>query len=695
MSRALYRSVLSCQSSRFLTNSYFNSRGFFSIFQCFNKSSKLDELGQAVILIEDGPNIRELPVIVRKVSSNSVIFCENKIESKFSSSLTVDPISNRDVKENELKTNDFECKEILEYFNKCYSARGIFAILETIPTNEVTPIVALQALKRIVTLENNKAVRNAPLNEFYKTVQHDTSGEGLHENETFTRTAVLTQLVDKIVSTNDADILLNGFLMVNRDIIGKYIDQDIKNRFTNEILCRVTDGKFSIKQTCEAIKIFSDISSKSHENIDKLWVGITEKTNDINKTNIMDVVRSIQYLNKSRKIVLSVVEKKLFDFWYTIDGHDVAEILVVLKQVKSNSPRILSILSQWVNKNIHIASEDDLIEIINGFCSLDYNNLGIEQALERYVKAKGVSIKNPTLMANIMDYCVKFRVRSPILLQGSTEYIIVHGNTLSPVLLQKLFLPLGKLNYQPINGFNFWKILETVLEEKFVQFRPEEAISMLLNCIYLKKYPLNFINKVFNPYFLDRLHSYKNKETVVLSRSKLQVLDIAMTLECSQYEGPVLPKPFNSPPIWQDGRVKRMTNYIRSTLEEIAGGPNKVAYNLIPAKLPSIDIYVIEALILNKPLALNMWPRFINLDKDYNMHTAVLIHPPEHYCSLGLYLSGKQEMRKRHLRHLGLKVVSLDVNEIAKLRVHPKALKNYIEERLLKAEPPLPKVKAI
>lgn len=684
MSRALVRSVASYTFSHALSTNYFGSRGLFSIFQSLNKSKNIDELDQTVILIEDGNNIRELPIIVRKVSSNSVIFCKNKLNSTFNKSVA------ELTKEGNLQ--EYECGEILEYFNKCYTARGIFAILETIPANEVTPYVALQALKRIVTLENNKAMRNVYMGEFYNSIKNEIFPEGLHENETFTRTAVLTQLVDIILSSPDNNILLNGFLMVNRDIIGKFIEQDNKYRFTNEILCRVTDGKFSVKQTCDAIKVFSEIETTSKQSVDQLWVGITEKSNDITKDNLMDVVRSIQYLNNSRKVVLSVVEKKLFDFWYMIDGHDVGEILVVLKLIKSNSPRILSILSQWVNKNIHTATEDDLIEIINGFCSLDFNNLGIEEALERYVKVKGVSIKNPTLMASISDYCSKFRVRSPTLLQGSTEYIIAHSNLLSPVLLQKLFLPLGKLNYQPTNSLHFWKTLEHTLSEKFVQFRPEEAIAMLLHCVYLMKYPLNFVDKVFNPYFLDRLHSCKNREVVSLSRSKLQMLDVAMALECSQYQGPLLPKSLNLTPMYLDGRVKRITNFIRDILEDIAGGPNKVALNLIPTKLPNVDIYAIEALMLNRDL--NMWTKF-DFERDYNMHTAVLIHPPEHYCSRGVHLTGKQEMRIRHLRHLGLKVASLDLNELAKRRVHPKALRNYVSEQLNKSRPPFPKVKKL
>lgn len=696
MSRLLIGQVLSRKLNppKFLSHVSSNNLGLLSSVQCVNKSTKRDDLGQTLILLEDGTNIRELPVIVRKVSSNSVIFCANKADDN----LGLSDLTSGFGEEGKTETNpssispkassniDLESQEIIDYFHKCYSARGIFAILETIPANEVTPHVALQALKRIVTLENNKAIRNSTLGELIYIKNTNAQEEGLHENETFTRTAVLTQLVDKILASDNGDSLLSGFLIVNRDIIGKYIDQDNKNRFLTEILCRVTDGKFTIIQTCEAIRIFSDPSLKpAHKNIDKMWVGITEKAAEIDKTNLMNVARCIPYLSKSQKIVLSVVEKKLFEFWYTISGHDVAEMLVILKQIKSNSPRILSILSQWINKNIHTCSEDDLIEIINGFSSVDYYNLSVEQTLERYVKAKGVSIKNPTLMGTIMDYCSKFRVRSPTLLQGAAEYLVVHASSLSPVLLQRLFLPLGKLNYQPSNGYTYWKTLESTLEEKFIQFRPEEAIEMLVNCVYLQKYPLNFVKKVFNPYFLDRLHSYKNKELVITSRIALQVLDIAMTLECSQYQGPILPKPINSPPFWQDGRIKRMMNNIRNVLNDMAGGSNRVVYDMLPSKLPPSDLYVIDALIIKN----NVWP--INFERDHSLHTAILIHPPEHYCSNGTHLVGRQEMRKRHFRYLGLKVVTLDLEQIAKLRVYPKALQSYIKERISNAELPFPK----
>ena len=38
-----------------------------------------------------------------------------------------------------------------------------------------------------------------------------------------------------------------------------------------------------------------------------------------------------------------------------------------------------------------------------------------------------------------------------------------------------LFRIFGELDFYPTTGFKFWKELENVLEQKFVQFRPKEV----------------------------------------------------------------------------------------------------------------------------------------------------------------------------------------------------------------------------
>lgn len=133
------------------------------------------------------------------------------------------------------------------------------------------------------------------------------------------------------------------------------------------------------------------------------------------------------------------------------------------------------------------------------------------QTLSKFVKAKCLKISNPTLIATIMDYVRKFRIRSYNILDGVAEYLILHNSegasTLSPPQLSSILIPYGYLDYQPPHATKFWEIAERLLSDKFVQFPPKEIIESLLSCIYLQKYPLNFVSRVFSPYFLDRLHT--------------------------------------------------------------------------------------------------------------------------------------------------------------------------------------------
>lgn len=663
-SNVLFRNVIFKSSSQCIT------LPVLSKLQLCNKSTKREDLGHTTILFEDGTDIQELPVIVRKVSGkDSVVFCENRGDA----CNNINGNGNDKPKEtvvDKVKEEE-EVNEIVEGINRCYTARGIFALLETMPSDEVTPYIALQALKKIITVENNKKFRNRLLK----------SDDDVHPNETFTRTAVLNQLIDKIASSNNSEIILSALKLVGRDMLGSDCEA-YKSKLCTEVLCQVTDGNFSITQTCEAIKTFSSFGKPNADDIDKLWVGLSEKSMDIDDTNILDVFRCLPYLKSSQKMVLNMLEKNTVKVWWKIPGCDVAEILCILQEIKASSMRILNILARWINTNIHMVSEDDLQEIVNGFLALGFSNTGIEKALERYVKAKGVKIKNPVVIANIMDYSTKFHFRSVHLLQGAAEYLITHGNSLSPVVLKSLFLPLGYLRYQPTNSFKFWQVLESSFEEKFIQFRPEDVIDMLLTCVYLEKYPLNFVQKVFNPYFLDRLHSCQNKELLIKMRSKLKILDTAMTLECDHYRGPLLPKDHSAKSLWQDGRIRRILINIRDQLNKAAGGEDRVSYSVMLPQLPASELYLIDALLHPSSIGVAMW--HLNLLKDHNLHVAVLIHLPEHYA--GDVLIGPQDMRKRHFRRIGLKVVGLNYQMLAKLRVHPVELFSYIEQRFKEAE---------
>jgi len=133
------------------------------------------------------------------------------------------------------------------------------------------------------------------------------------------------------------------------------------------------------------------------------------------------------------------------------------------------------------------------------------------QTLSKYMKVKCLKISNPVTLSALMDYVRKFRIRSFHILEGAGEYLILHNSqgtgNLSPPQLASMLIAFGVLDYQPPHALKFWEIVERLLSEKFVQFQPKDIIDSLLSCVYLQKFPLNFVNRIFSPYFLDLLHT--------------------------------------------------------------------------------------------------------------------------------------------------------------------------------------------
>lgn len=50
-----------------------------------------------------------------------------------------------------------------------------------------------------------------------------------------------------------------------------------------------------------------------------------------------------------------------------------------------------------------------------------------------------------------------------------------------------------------------FKKLESILSTRFSQFQPRSLIEVLHACIHLERFPLNYMFKVFSPYFLQQL----------------------------------------------------------------------------------------------------------------------------------------------------------------------------------------------
>ncbi|CAL8083400.1 unnamed protein product [Orchesella dallaii] len=665
------------------------------------------KLGETSILRQDGHNFEEVPAAV--IRSNS---SDKPTKGPPRSYVDLEPT---------------EEAAYIEGFSNYHTPQEVLKMLDTIPSQEVTPFVSFSILKKLFELESNFGFRNEGRSWLNATDSSST--------ETFARLAIVTQLIDTITTTENNSLLLDTVDLLR---MGSQSDNvtssqpvyetenqlEYKNKLLQEVLIRVTEGKLELQEVCKAVIILGKLENDNGfffngDFIDKFWVGILDRSDDINSENVVNVLRTVKYFKKSSRLVLNLVERKLMSLWWKMSTESVAEICSILisddgpvKQAASIASektthgmtswqvtnRLLMTLSKCTNLNIHKVSEKDLSQIVKTFYLLNFCDSAIEQALSKYMKAKCLKITDPQLVSNIMDFVRKFRLRFPSILEAASQFVVKsNASFLSPPQFASILRPFGELDFQPTDGPKLWEIVENYLSEKFIQFPPKDVISLLLSFVYLMKYPVNFVDKTFSPYFLDRLHtSEPNFTHLQQHRSNLKLLDTAMTVECkNKYGGPLLPKDFTSRTIFIDGRILRMSNVLKEAFLSICT-KSSIDCNVILPSLPLNPVFSAD-IILTTPRLESETDRHNFLRNHINSYllyaspppslkhtdlTVILVNIPEHFSSDAKYLIGIQSLRKRLLKSLGFNVVSMRYQELNVAKGDFNMLTEYIERKL-------------
>ncbi|XP_060851471.1 FAST kinase domain-containing protein 3, mitochondrial-like [Rhopalosiphum padi] len=648
---------------------FFNRVNYLNVLKAINITQnryKADKFGHTFALIQEGSEIRELPLIVRNVCSNEICCneCTKTEETDINNDELVNKLNNLK-NETDRKKADKEIVDVIRGFKKCSSVKSLVDLLEIVMLDEITSEVALCALKKIVELENFKL--HIASNKLLSTLNIK------QPNIDYTKTPILEKLLE-IIMTGDNNSAVVGILeLISIDRVRVLPFDIFKNKISEEILCRVTENKLNIDDLCRSIDAFSKLNEV--KTADQLWIGIMDKSDQINEKNVIQVFRILHLLKKSRKTIMKLLERCLQQFWHHLCTDNLIEMLYTLRLTKCSSNIILKTTSRWINTNIHTMNENNLTSLVNELNNSNYVDIGIVRALERYIKAKHSTINSPLLMVEIMNYCSKFNVRSENIFEGCAMYIIQYGSNITPSQFRDLFWPFGQLNYKPKSAIEFWIKVENIMNKEFHNFKTQETIDILLSCVYLEKHPLNFVHGVFNTSFLH--HLFENGGKNDYTKIKLKIIDQCMTLECDHYRGPVLPKDKFAKSIWCDYRIKRILKEISSTLENIFQG-YKISYSTILSRLPLMSIYIIDALVHPDKFELNN--RYINFKKHPGLCTVILVHLPEHYCWEKEHLTGIETTRIRHFQKIGLNVMSINYEKILELK-YPAELTEYINNR--------------
>lgn len=644
MSTVLRRSYLKVKNNVLHTGNS-NSSPLSSCFVTFfsrtfsDEKTNNPEFISSTILMENGLNVQELPVIVRKLKNISEIDQNPTVDDKRESSDSV------------------SYHLIQAEFQHCIDLRDVFSLLSK--CTKITPNIALGAMERIYDLEKN------PISLIVDTNVHINVAKG----------AILDKLLKVVMKTEDTQTILNILKTVSSFM------EPYKHKFCDELLLRVIDNKLSIEQLCDFATHLTDNKSdrKYSETIDKLWVGFVGKETEINETNIVEIFKIVPGLKMSKKTILTLLEQKFTDLWSKIKPPVMEEILNTFAEEKYYSLQSFVVIGTWLYKNIHALDEDALLDTITKLTRLNYTDDQVEKAIEKYMKLKGSKIKSHVLIVGVLNYCMHFQIRNEHILNSCSEYFLRYSSDVPPNFLKSFIYPFGFLCYKSKKNLEFWTEAEKVADEKFGKITADDMSSIILSFIYAGQYPLQLVSKILSAEYLLKV---KKSETM----KKLHLVDTALSLECENYTGPLLPKDQWSKPITQDARIKNIVAKITDSLIFIAESNDKLSTGVLIPYIYSDETYLIDVML--HPAGLGSSTFNWKLKSAKNENTAILIHLPDHYCSDNEQLIGPQVMRKKHLKLLGMKVVSLKYSTISMYYTscNTSGLKKYLIEGIENAE---------
>jgi hypothetical protein len=167
-----------------------------------------------------------------------------------------------------------EVKETVEGFQRCSTIRDLLRLLATVPSDVVTPIVALEVLKKLIQLENNTQFRNDGYSDKLYA----------HQPENFTRSAVAGTLCDKICASPDANLLLAALQTFHKDYCpNPDINTEHVVKLSNELMFRAINCDLTFQQAAELALHFTQIQDEWAKSFaEKLWLCIVDKAHEVN-----------------------------------------------------------------------------------------------------------------------------------------------------------------------------------------------------------------------------------------------------------------------------------------------------------------------------------------------------------------------------------------------------------------------------
>ncbi|KAM6350577.1 FAST kinase domain-containing protein 3, mitochondrial [Podargus strigoides] len=345
--------------------------------------------------------------------------------------------------------------------------------------------------------------------------------------------------------------------------------------------------------------------------------------------------------------------------------------LVVLHQTQAVA--LVTALCKHSVKHIPYFTGDELVNVLEAFLFFGHHEQIFTEALETHVP-KSIFNMHPRTVSKVMQYCCRKMILSKPIFDAVAEGFISDADRFTTDQIAEYIIPFGTLNYLPPSASSLFRKLETILYTRFSHFRPHTLLNLLHSCVLIQRYPVNFLPKVFSPYFLQQLQAQPPGLDRIVT-SQLTQLFLTVILECPFYEGPkLLPKyqvkefmmPRNSLDVHLLKRVKTGLLYLLK----------KRIYFASEISTPYFYRVDIEIKLDEEGFVLPAAQR-----EEVHRRIAVCVDGQNRFCINSHNLLGEEAIKRRHLQLLGYQVVQIPFFEVESLQ-NCKKMAKYLHKKI-------------
>ncbi|NXP68105.1 FAKD3 protein, partial [Chloropsis cyanopogon] len=345
--------------------------------------------------------------------------------------------------------------------------------------------------------------------------------------------------------------------------------------------------------------------------------------------------------------------------------------LVVLRQTQA-VPLVTALCKHSV-KHVPYFTDHELVNVLEAFQYFGQKLQIFTEALERHVP-KSICTMHPQTVSKVMQYCCKKMILSKPIFDAVAECFISSADRLTTDQIAAYIIPFGTLNYLPPSASSLFRKLETVLHTRLRHFQPHTLLNLLHSCVLIQRYPINFLPKIFSPYFLQKLQGQPpglNRDVM----SQLTQLFLTVTLECPFYEGPKLlskyqVKAFSMPQSSPDVHLfKRVKTGLLHLLK-------KRIYFASEVSTPYFYVVDIEIKLDEEGFVLPAAQL-----EEVHRRIALCVDGQNRFCAHSHNLLGEEAIKQRHLQLLGYEVVQIPFFEIESLQ-NTRKMADYLQKKI-------------